>query len=114
MKTLEFLLDHTPKDVQARARHVSVNDIKVTHAVRKLLKAMIFTARCHAITDGKNVFYDIMVELYPDELNPFTEMEKKKMDPEDLKTLYAKPIYEKPNKGLPAFVKCSCPYFLFH
>lgn len=102
MKSLAELIRNTPRDVVTRSRHVNTWDIKVTHGVRKAAKGMIFTGRCHAKTE--RIFYDIAVELYPPERTVLHDPQSKERPR----------LFDCPAMDLPVFVKCSCPWFLFH
>ena len=102
MKTFFQLMRNTPRDVQARAREVSVSNLRSSHAIRKTMKAMVFQATCNAITE--KTFYDIYVELFPHEHQVVRDPDGKGAQPR---------VFDKPSLDLPCFIFCSCPYFLF-
>lgn len=92
MRTLYQLMKNTPPEVVARSKQTSATVMKASRLRKRDLDAIVFTVRCRAITE--KVFYDVVVELYPNEVH--------------------RNVWEKPSVGLSAWVKCSCPYFLYH
>jgi hypothetical protein len=59
----------------------------------KVIENIVFTAKASALTDGKTVSWDVVVELFPVEEH-FN-------------------VYNLPDLNTPCWVKCSCPYFLY-
>ncbi len=103
MKTLNQMIQNTPRDVVKRSSFVSASLLgNVKMIKKKALNALVFTARCVANTPRQykekptptNTYYDVVIELYPLEVhhNEFI----------------------KPNLDMDAWVKCSCPWFLFN
>jgi len=92
MKTLQQLLDNTPDDVKERSMQVSATVISATKSKKKSIDTIVFVVRCRAITE--TVFYDVEIELYP--------------------TTVKLNVWEKPDFDHPAWVQCSCPFFLFN
>lgn len=103
MKTLNQLMQNTPRDTVRRSGFVTASLLgKVTMLRKKSLNALVFTARCVANTPVqyaekpklRSEYYDVIIELYPNQIHANE--------------------YIKPSLDTDCWVKCSCPYFLFH
>ncbi len=93
MKTLEQLMKNTPTDVVERSRQTNAEVIKPPQIVNKRgVKTVVFVVRCKAVTE--KYFYDVIIELYPTEIS--------------------KGVFLRPSLKSPAWVQCSCPFYLFN
>lgn len=96
MENLKNLISNTkrvhPKIIE-NATEVNIFDIKIKSIQKKDVETLVFVASAHALTDGKNVFWNVIIELYPNQkhLN----------------------LYQLPDLATPCFVSCSCPYFTY-
>ena len=117
MESLKRLISNTQRvhpKIISNAEEVDIFDLVVNHVIRKekyteepdpdeknmkqkkfskVMETLVFKAKAHALTDGKNVFWDIKIELFPDE---------NKLN-----------LYKLPDLTTPCWVQCSCPYFLY-
>lgn len=80
-------------NIAKNADEVNIFDLKVKSNVKKGVETLVFAAKAHALTDGKHVFWDVSIELYPtqDHYN----------------------VYKLPDLETDCWVQCSCPYFLY-
>lgn len=97
MESLNYLIKNTkqvhPKIIQ-NAKEVDIFNLTVKSFMDKDgTEGLIFEAKARALTEGKNVFWDIRVQLVPEE---------KKLN-----------IYKLPDLNTDCWVQCSCPYFLY-
>ncbi len=92
MLTLKRLMDNTPRPVQDRAKLTNAQVIHSEIVGRSSKYGVHVVVRCDSNTEETH--YDTVVEFFPP---PITQKE-----------------YEKPTLNTPTFVKCSCPFFLFH
>lgn len=93
MKTLRQLINSTPSDVAERSRNTIV---VIMGGVKRIyddgLQTVVFKAQCRAHTE--RVYYEVLIEMYPTEIH--------------------QNVFKKPSLDNPTFVKCQCPYFLYH
>lgn len=92
MVSLQRLLDNTPADVKARAKNVTIDNLKVFATKKKDMQAFQFRSQAKAHTE--KIFYDTVLEVYPNEVHLN--------------------VFEKPDYKHPCWVQCSCPFFLFN
>ena len=92
MKTLEQMMSNTPSDVVDRSKRTNAEVISVKSSRQRGVDTVVFVVRCYANTE--TTYYDVVVELYPTEVH--------------------KNVFVKPSFKNPAWVHCSCPFFLFN
>jgi hypothetical protein len=92
MKTLEQMMSNTPSDVVDRSRRTNAEVISVKSSRQRGVQTLVFVVRVQAHTE--ETYYDVVIELYPTEVH--------------------KDVFMKPSFKNPAWVHCSCPFFLFN
>ena len=92
MKTLEQMMSNTPSDVVERSKKTNARILRSSSSRKKDVETLVFVIRCQANTE--KTFYDVTVELYPTEVH--------------------KNVFVNPGFKNPAWVHCSCPFFLFN
>lgn len=92
MKTLEQLMSNTPSDAVKRSKETNARILSVKPSKKKGVDTLVFVVRCKANTE--TTFYDVVIELYPTEVH--------------------KDVFSRPSFKNPAWVQCSCPFFLFN
>ena len=92
MKTLEQLMSNTPSDVVKRSTKTNARILSATASRKKGVDTVVFVVRVKANTE--TTFYDVTLELYPTEIH--------------------QGVFLKPSAKNPAWVHCSCPFFLFN
>lgn len=96
MENLKNLITNTKRvhsKIIDNATEVNIFDIKIKSSIRKDVETLVFEASAHALTDGKNVMWNVAIELYPNE---------RKLN-----------VYRLPDLTTNCYVSCSCPYFTY-
>lgn len=86
-------MGNTPADVIARSRQTTVIIMnKVKRIYDDGLETVVFQAKGRAHTEV--IYYELTIEMFPTEIH--------------------KDVYQSPGENNPAWVQCSCPFFLFN
>lgn len=92
MLSLRRLMNNTPKPVQDRSKKTNARVIDGKVVDKRSKYGVHVTVRVDSNTEETH--YDTDIEFYPAPI--------------------AQKVYSRPTLDTPIFVKCSCPFFLFH